>query len=91
MLNIDINVIVSCGKQVFSVGSVALVCDKDYSFKAGGKCLKKTHAQTIACSKSHDKVFTNESDNTGEIAWFIKSEHIRINNCIMITGWVHRR
>lgn len=42
MLNIDINVIVSCGKQVFSVGSVALVCDKDYSFKAGGKCLKKT-------------------------------------------------
>lgn len=52
---------------------------------------KKKPAHTIACSKSHDKVFTNESDNTGEIAWFIKSYYIRINNCIMITGWVHRR
>lgn len=39
MLIIDINVIVSCGKQVFSIGSLAFVCDKDYSVKAGWKFL----------------------------------------------------
>lgn len=33
----------------------------------------------------------NESDNIGEIVWFIKLYYIRINNCIMIIGWVYRR
>lgn len=52
---------------------------------------KKNLVYIIVCSKLYDKVFMNESDNIGEIVWFIKLYYIRINNCIMIIGWVYRR